>query len=411
MTSVRAYRPQIVGLLLVAALFGGALVAAVVYDHGRRDRLAPGIRIGGVDVGGLTVPAARARLQHRAVDARRRDLHVHAAGRTFTLPAARSRVTVELQPALDRALADSRRGWLGARVQRELTHARTDESLSLTARYAPGVVGALVKDIAGQVGRTPVDATVKPSADGLQTTPAHEGRALNTARLKTTLASALIHPSRSADISATMHAVAPKVTTSSLAGRYPAYIVVSRGAHELRFYSHLKLSLTYPIAVGKQGLETPTGLYDVQWKETNPSWHVPNSSWAGALAGKTIPPGPDDPIKARWMAFNGGAGIHGIDPSEYSSHRARRIARLRADADPRRDLALRAHAGPHARLRRLALRHRTPRHPPSRGIGWVSMRNPGGAATPAPRTGRPRRRARRAACRAARGGSGRRGPR
>jgi hypothetical protein len=29
-----------------------------------------------------------------------------------------------------------------------------------------------------------------------------------------------------------------------------------------------------------------------------------------------IPPGPADPIKARWMAFNGGAGIHGIDPGQ-----------------------------------------------------------------------------------------------
>ena len=45
--------------------------------------------------------------------------------------------------------------------------------------------------------------------------------------------------------------------------------------------------------------------------QVNPSWHVPNSSWAGALAGKVIPPGPDDPIKARWIGFNGGAGIHG----------------------------------------------------------------------------------------------------
>jgi lipoprotein-anchoring transpeptidase ErfK/SrfK len=46
---------------------------------------------------------------------------------------------------------------------------------------------------------------------------------------------------------------------------------------------------------------------------------VPKSAWAGALAGKVIPPGPQDPIKARWMAFNGGAGIHGIDPSEYGT--------------------------------------------------------------------------------------------
>jgi lipoprotein-anchoring transpeptidase ErfK/SrfK len=68
-----------------------------------------------------------------------------------------------------------------------------------------------------------------------------------------------------------------------------------------------------------QGHETPAGLYSIQWKQVNPPWYVPHDAWAGALAGKVIPPGPLDPIKARWMAFNGGAGIHGIAPSEYSS--------------------------------------------------------------------------------------------
>ena len=57
----------------------------------------------------------------------------------------------------------------------------------------------------------------------------------------------------------------------------------------------------------------------MQWKQTNPSWYVPNSAWAGKLAGTTVPPGPNNPIQARWMAFDGGAGIHGIMPSEYSS--------------------------------------------------------------------------------------------
>jgi lipoprotein-anchoring transpeptidase ErfK/SrfK len=64
-----------------------------------------------------------------------------------------------------------------------------------------------------------------------------------------------------------------------------------------------------------QGLETPAGLYDVQDKQVDPSWHVPNSAWAGSLAGQTIPPGPQDPLKARWMGFNGGAGIHGTAES------------------------------------------------------------------------------------------------
>jgi lipoprotein-anchoring transpeptidase ErfK/SrfK len=113
--------------------------------------------------------------------------------------------------------------------------------------------------------------------------------------------------------------VHPTVSTAQLAAKYPAYIVIDRNAFTLRFYQHLRLAATYPIAVGMQGLETTAGLYQIQWKQVDPPWYVPNSAWAGALAGKVIPPGPADPLKARFMAFNGGAGIHGIDPSEYSS--------------------------------------------------------------------------------------------
>src|SRR5690242_21380924 len=43
--------------------------------------------------------------------------------------------------------------------------------------------------------------------------------------------------------------------------------IVDRGAFTLRFYKHLRFEKSYPIAVGMQGLETPAGLYDVQWKD------------------------------------------------------------------------------------------------------------------------------------------------
>jgi lipoprotein-anchoring transpeptidase ErfK/SrfK len=111
----------------------------------------------------------------------------------------------------------------------------------------------------------------------------------------------------------------PATTRAQLAGRYPAYIIVDRGAFRLRFYQHLKLADTYEIAVGMQGLETPPGMYSIQWKQVNPPWYVPKKAWAGALAGTVVPPGPLDPLKARFMSFDGGAGIHGIDPSEYST--------------------------------------------------------------------------------------------
>jgi lipoprotein-anchoring transpeptidase ErfK/SrfK len=109
------------------------------------------------------------------------------------------------------------------------------------------------------------------------------------------------------------------VTTAELASATPAYIVIERSSFRLRFYDHLKLASTYEIAVGMEGLETPAGLHHIEWKQVDPPWYVPNKAWAGALAGTVVPPGPGDPLKARFMSFEGGAGIHGIDPSEYSS--------------------------------------------------------------------------------------------
>ena len=105
----------------------------------------------------------------------------------------------------------------------------------------------------------------------------------------------------------------PQVTTDQLAQRYPTFITIYRGAFQLRLWKNLKLVKTYTIAVGQAGLETPAGQYTIDDKQVDPSWHVPNSAWAGSLAGQVIPPGPEDPLKARWMGFYNGAGIHGTD--------------------------------------------------------------------------------------------------
>jgi len=87
---------------------------------------------------------------------------------------------------------------------------------------------------------------------------------------------------------------------------------VDRNSFKLRFYRHLKLVKEYGVAIGASGYDTPTGLYHIQNKAVDPAWSVPNSSWAGSLAGQTIPGGsPENPLKARWMGIYNGAGIHG----------------------------------------------------------------------------------------------------
>lgn len=70
----------------------------------------------------------------------------------------------------------------------------------------------------------------------------------------------------------------------------------------------------YEIAVAADGYVTPRGVWRVTVKQKDPDWWVPNSPWAGDLAGTMIPGGdPRNPLKERWIGFTGmrGVGIHG----------------------------------------------------------------------------------------------------
>ncbi len=228
-------------------------------------------------------------------------------------------LTIDAAALVEQAVAVSRGGSIFSRTLRGLTGGTIGREIPLQATYSSHALRDITSRIAFDVERPAIDASVVPSAGGLTEVEGHEGTAVNTALLRSRIVRALIGVRAAHTVAVPAHAVTPTVTSAQLATNYPAYIVVDRSAFTLRFYEHLHLASTYSIAVGMQGLETPAGLYHVQWKQVDPPWYVPHSAWAGALAGKTIPPGPEDPLKARFMSFDGGAGIHGIAPSEYSS--------------------------------------------------------------------------------------------
>jgi lipoprotein-anchoring transpeptidase ErfK/SrfK len=312
-------KPMIAGAAAVAAvLFLGGLFA-YLYDHGRSDMIAPGVRVAGVDVGGLRTSAAFARLRQSVDTPLQRPIMVTAGSHHFTLGPQAAGVAVDTRTLVDEALRASRTGSFLSRTLRGLSGGKVIKDIPLVVAYSHPAVRALIATVSRATDRPARDASVQPSASGLQTVSASTGLTVNATALANRVEHALADPHASRTIAVPTRVLQPKVTEAELSSKYPAYIVIDRSSFQLKFFDHLQLADTYPVAVGRQGLETPAGLYDVQWKETNPSWHVPNSAWAGSLAGQTIPPGPQDPIKARWMAFNGGAGIHGIDPSEYSS--------------------------------------------------------------------------------------------
>ena len=75
------------------------------------------------------------------------------------------------------------------------------------------------------------------------------------------------------------------------------------------------------MAIGAVGRDTPAGLYHIQNKAVDPAWTEPNSDWvAEDERGEVVPGGTAaNPLKARWLGIFNGAGIHGVDPSEYGS--------------------------------------------------------------------------------------------
>jgi len=306
----------------VAGLFGLVVVLALgmyAYDHGRRDQIAKGVRIDGIDVGGLSTAAAKAKIERRVTASMERPVVVSLQGRTWRIAPRQAGLTVDVGATVAEALDASKAGSIFSRTWRGIVGGSVNRDVALRLSYSHQAVRDFEARVRAAVDRAPRDATVQPTASGLAEVGDRNGLTVNNTLLGARIRRALIGVDSSRGLSVPVRTVKASVTTSELAARYPAYIVIDRTSFELMFYQHLKLASTYPIAVGMQGLETTAGLYQIQWKQTDPPWYVPNSAWAGKLAGKVIPPGPEDPLKARFMAFNGGAGIHGIDPSEYGT--------------------------------------------------------------------------------------------
>jgi L,D-transpeptidase catalytic domain/Putative peptidoglycan binding domain len=293
----------------VAASAGGAY--AYFWDRSRADVIAGGVRVAGIDVGGLHAAQARALLAERLVRPLHRPVRVVHGRRSFVVHPDVAGLRVHVADMVAAAVRVSRSGNLGARLWRDLPGRPLHRSVPLRAAFSHASLGVVVADIAAVVDRPARQAHVAAAAAMLRIVPSQNGLAVRRDTLLQALARALLRRDGARTIAVPTRVVQPRWTTTNLARRYPAFLLVDRETFTLRLFKHLKLAHTYRIAVGRTGLETPSGLYDINDKQINPSWHVPKSPWAGDLAGRIIPPGPSDPIKARWLGFWDGAGIHG----------------------------------------------------------------------------------------------------
>jgi len=309
-----------IAAIIAAVLLVVVVAGAYAYDSSQKDKIADGVTVGGVEVGGMDEAEATAAVRRNLLAPLRHSLVVSFDGQTWKLPGKKLKIRADIGPAVEEAVEASRQGGFPDRLVRYVSGGEVDEKIAPHVAYSQSAINRFVRHVAEEVDREPQSADVEPTPDSLKVVAGRDGRKLRDNLLEKKLKQAVLNANAPHRVVAVVHSTKPEITKSEVAAEYPSYITVDRGAFTLRLWKHLKLAKEYTVAVGMEGLETPEGLYAIQEKEENPVWHVPDSAWAGSLAGQTIPPGPADPIKARWMGIYEGAGIHGTEETYSLGH-------------------------------------------------------------------------------------------
>ena len=300
-------------LVLGIVLLLGSAVGAYAWDASKADEIAEGITVGGVDVGGMTEDEATEAVSKAVVQPLDKPVVVSHGDTKYVLSAKRLAVRSDVAESVQDAVDTSQEGGLPTRVWRYATGGEVDEAIEPSVDYDKDEIAKFIEQIAVDVNKAPINASVEPTSASIDPVKEQTGIALKQEDLREKVVAAVVNPT-GRSVKASTDVTEPEVTTDDLADQYPVYLTVDRTSFQLKLWENLELTKSYTVAIGAAGFDTPTGEYTIQNKAVDPTWNVPDSDWAGELAGTIVPGGAaDNPLKARWMGIFDGAGIHGTD--------------------------------------------------------------------------------------------------
>jgi len=295
-------------------LLGGVAFSAYRYEQARADRLLPGVRIGGVEVGGMSraqaIEAVRTGIASR-LDA---PLTVTAAGRRWTVSARRLGEGAAVSQAVDRALADDGAMGVFSRFWHRFRNEPVDRDEALRF-VVPHGLGSFLQQVDAAITQKPVDAELTTDGTTLTRQTPKAGRSLNVAAARTALRTALAAHTSTVRLPVTLEQ--PKVTAATL-GRT---IVVRVDQNRLYLYDGFHVVRSWPVATAKPGFTTPPGEWHIWQKAEWPTWYNPAPDGWAKDDPLVVPGGIENPMGARglYLSAPGEILIHGTSPSERSS--------------------------------------------------------------------------------------------
>jgi vancomycin resistance protein YoaR len=209
----RFFAAFVIGMLAVLGIGVGALYA---YDQQYQSRILPGVRVGDVDVSGLTPDEASTRL-HAAYDGFGTGQVVLVAGdRRFVLKYDQIHREAAVDSMIERAMAVGR---AGNAVERVIANARTAFNgivLAPEVRYDDTALARWVTSLADAQHETPRDAAIATTKTGFELTNGVIGRRADAAPVLATLSQTLGRIDAPAEIAVDLpfSSLEPSITTA-----------------------------------------------------------------------------------------------------------------------------------------------------------------------------------------------------
>src|ERR1044072_8090751 len=164
-------KTQIAVLVGVLVLVLG-VVAAYAYDSSQDGKIADGVTVGGVAVGGRSEAEAKRAVRRQLLMPLRHSLRVGYDGDSWVLSGKTLKLRADVGQAVEEAVAESRDGGLPGRLVRYVPGAGVDERLSADVTYSQPAINHFVREVANEINREPKDATVDPSGESFSIVPA-----------------------------------------------------------------------------------------------------------------------------------------------------------------------------------------------------------------------------------------------
>src|SRR4051794_29713239 len=262
-------------MLIIASVLVVVLVCAgsvFAYDTSRSDAIANGVTVGQVDVGGLSADAARTKLRTSMLERLRRPLVVVAGETRFPLSAREARIEADVDAMVKAAVKRGRDGSILERTWRGLTGGAVKSTVVPQVAYSQPAVQRLVDKVRVTMARKAIDADIAVAGDHVKVHRSKVGLAVDPRALRAKVQRALVSDiTGPRELRADLRKITPKVTTKQLARKYPVVLTVDRSRFKITLFKKLKKVVTYGIAVGQAGLETPAGRYVIHNKAVNPA--------------------------------------------------------------------------------------------------------------------------------------------